>query len=256
MRAQAGAKAAQQEAQQEPSLMEQMLREQVLRGALEPAPPETRGYAVRSAGASARAPHRAPRTLRDYPVGQWACVPRRNHLGLGFSTWCRIVRHQEGVLVVAVPGERDQKVPLRLLAEEARATPPPPPAHPTGLKIRIARPCVSMRREAPRACPSRPSGFKIRIPRPAQRPAAHAHMPRVPSPPRALASAPSLAPAEAGGAARTACGVAHVADPAAGLGVAGPGDPGSTTAAAGRAEGATSRGGACTFLPVEYIQVG
>ena len=97
--------------------MEQMLREQMLRGALEPAPPETRGYAVRSAGASARAPHRAPRTLHDYPVGQWACVPRRNHLGLGFSTWCRIVRHQEGVLVVAVPGERDQKVPLRLLAE-------------------------------------------------------------------------------------------------------------------------------------------
>ena len=230
MRAQAGAKEAQQEAQQEPSLMEQMLREQMLRGALEPAPPETRGYAVRSAGASARAPHRAPRTLRDYPVGEWACVPRRNHLGLGFSTWCRIVRHQEGVLVVAVPGERDQKVPLRLLAEDARATPPPPPAHLTGLKIRIARPCVSMRREAPRACPSRPSGFKIRIPRPAT----HAHTPHVPSPPRALASAPSLAPAEA---------------------VAGPGDPGGTTAAAERAEGAASRGGACTFLPVEYIQV-
>ena len=87
MRAQAGAKEAAQEAQEEPPLMEQMLREQMLRGALEPAP-ETRGYAVRSAGASARAPHRAPRTLRDYPVGQWACVPRRNHLGLGFSTWC------------------------------------------------------------------------------------------------------------------------------------------------------------------------
>ena len=58
-----------------------------LRAALEPAP-ETRGYAVRSAGASTRAPQRAPRTLRDYPVGLWACVPRRNHLGLGFSTWC------------------------------------------------------------------------------------------------------------------------------------------------------------------------
>jgi hypothetical protein len=58
-----------------------------LRAALEPAP-ETRGYAVRSAGASTRAPQQAPRTLRDYPVGLWACVPRRNHLGLGFSTWC------------------------------------------------------------------------------------------------------------------------------------------------------------------------
>ena len=62
-------------------------QEAPLRAALEPAP-ETRGYAVRSAGASTRAPQRAPRTLRDYPVGQWACVPRRNHLGLGFSTWC------------------------------------------------------------------------------------------------------------------------------------------------------------------------
>jgi len=139
------------------------------------------GYAVRSAGASTRAPRRAPRTLLDYPVGLWVCVPRRNHLGLGFSTWCRILRHQEGLLVVAVPDERDQKVPLRLLTEEARAQPPqpPPPARPTGLKIRIARPYVYVRRDAPRAasspcsfpssfpCSFRPTGLKIRIARPA-----------------------------------------------------------------------------------------
>ena len=158
--------------------------------------------------------------------------------------------------VLQVPGERDQKVPLRLLTEGARAGPPPPPAHPTGLKIRIARPCVSMRREAPRACSFRPTGFKIRI----ARPVADAHMPRVPSPPRAFASAPSLTPAAAGGAARTTRGMAHVADPPVELEVAGPGHPGRTTAAVAAAEGAAAaaagRSGACTFLPVEYIHVG
>ena len=158
--------------------------------------------------------------------------------------------------VLQVPGERDQKVPLRLLTEGARAGPPPPPAHPTGLKIRIARPYVSMRREAPRACSFRPTGFKIRI----ARPVADAHMPRVPSPPRAFASAPSLTPAATGGAARTTRGMAHVADPPVELEVAGPGHPGRTTAAVAAAEGAAAaaagRGGACTFLPVEYIHVG
>ena len=160
--------------------------------------------------------------------------------------------------VLQVPGERDQKVPLRLLTKEARAEPPPPPppppAHPTGLKIRIARPYLCMRREAPRACSFRPTGFKIRI----ARPVADAHMPRVPSPPRAFASAPSLARVAAGGAARTIRGVAHVANPPAGLGVAGPGNRGRPTAAVATAEGAAAaagRGAAGTFSPVEHIHV-
>ena len=38
---------------------------------------------------------------------------------------CHIVRHNEGMVVVAVPGEQNQAVPLRLLVDDAREEAPP-----------------------------------------------------------------------------------------------------------------------------------
>ena len=80
------------------------------------------GRASRALVAVEPAPRK--RTLADFQVGWWAFVPRVDDHGFGFSTWCQIVKHEDGQVKVAVPGEKRQKVALRLLTVEAREEAP------------------------------------------------------------------------------------------------------------------------------------
>ena len=57
--------------------------------------------------------------------GWFARVPRIGDGDVLFLTWCRIVRHKDGMLVVSVPGEADQSVSLRNVHEHARQEAPP-----------------------------------------------------------------------------------------------------------------------------------
>jgi len=71
-----------------------------------------------------------PRTLDSFPCGWFVRVPRTGDGEVLFWTWCRIVRHQDGKLVVSVPGEANQSVSLRIVDGQAR--PEAPPMHVEG----------------------------------------------------------------------------------------------------------------------------